>query len=387
MLIIVGVVSGIYGLVDSARTLGALTGPSDLALSPDGRVVVVENRYLQVLDADGVRTESVPLARLGIDGFVRDLHFANDGRLYIADESRGIRRCRTDGWTCNTLTYEPGVAAPLRTYKFALDESAGRILVTDAARHQISVFTMDGQHVHTTRGEATPLCFPNAIVIDWDGLVLVADTNNHRVVAFDPAIETQLRPRWSLYTADVYGSERTCHNTSRLLPEKSDAWLSRALDFDMTGSPKAIGVAAPGRVWPTEVKRDRRGRLWVINARGDMSFATLLRYETRHAAPDAIELGEGSDPTALLALEDAMIVADFFGFALLKIGADGRAQSFARGEYADELEQKRERYARARSVRKLCVGALSASLFFVLAVFLTHTALNRKRALAWTPER
>jgi hypothetical protein len=74
-------------------------------------------------------------------------------------------------------------------------------------------------------------------------------------------------------------------------------------------------------------------------------------------------------------------------FALLKIGADGRAQSFAQGEYADELEQKRERYARARSVRKLCVGTLSASLFFVLAVFLTHTALNRKRALTWTPER
>lgn len=89
-------------------------------------------------------------------------------------------------------------------------------------------------------------------------------------------------------------------------------------------------------------KRQRYREVW-----GDMSVATLSRYETRHAAPDTVELGAEADPTALLALEDAMIVADFFGFALPRSSEDGRAQRFAQGVYADEFERKRERHTRS----------------------------------------
>lgn len=110
--------------------------------------------------------------------------------LYVGDElwraeptTNSISRLRNGSW-------EAVVNGGKRfrgAFKFAVDLTSGEIFVTDSSNHTIHQFMMDGSYVRSFGREGKApgeLKFPNSILFDRDGNLIVVNTNCFRVDVF-----------------------------------------------------------------------------------------------------------------------------------------------------------------------------------------------------------
>jgi predicted membrane-bound mannosyltransferase/sugar lactone lactonase YvrE len=127
----------------------------------------------------------------------RDLAFAPDGTLYVADtDNHRIQHLNRDGSVLHTWGSFADIsqgAAPGGTFYepwgIAVDED-GFVYVADTWNHRVQKFTPEGEFVKMWGyfGQAEqPDAFwgPRDVAIDPQGRVLVSDTGNKRIVSFD----------------------------------------------------------------------------------------------------------------------------------------------------------------------------------------------------------
>ncbi len=165
--------------------------PEPLAVDrdPAGRVYVLDRRNRGVLVLDSELSPLVERCRVGI--FVEPEALALDAagaRCAISDPGAGL---------VHVLPTEPGAEGALALGSDAglvapsgvAFDGAGRLYVTDAARHEVVVFDPAGSVVRRWgraglgRGEFLE---PRGILLDGRGRVVVLDHANHRAQVFTP---------------------------------------------------------------------------------------------------------------------------------------------------------------------------------------------------------
>lgn len=105
--------------------------------------------------------------------------------LWLGDYAgKTVKRLRNDAFE----TVIDGSGRFHGAFKFAVDPEAGQIFVVDSANHQVLSFGMDGRNVGSFgsvgKGEGE-LLFPNTVVFDPQGRLLIVNTNAGRVDMFE----------------------------------------------------------------------------------------------------------------------------------------------------------------------------------------------------------
>lgn len=168
------------------------TTPIGVASSPDGsRIYVAQSggaRAVAIFDASGNRLGlAQPPASTGAEHV--PVYLAIDplsGQLYVSDRPTGkVFVYDRDGG----YMHELALAAPIAGWQpigLAFD-AAGSLYVADIAalNPRVEKFDRAGNLVQTF-GEGDGLSFPNGLAIDKVGNVIVADSNNGRLLAYRP---------------------------------------------------------------------------------------------------------------------------------------------------------------------------------------------------------
>jgi DNA-binding beta-propeller fold protein YncE len=120
-----------------------------------------------------------------------------EGRIYVAEPLLSRLICFSSR---GTILWEKGgnksrkIGIP---FDLAVDNVARLLFVTDAFRHQIVVYTLDGKELGRAGKlgrEEGEFAFPRGICFSPNGVLYVADSNNQRVQAFKINVETLLSP-------------------------------------------------------------------------------------------------------------------------------------------------------------------------------------------------
>ena len=211
--------SGTQGSTDASGSAASFSGPSGVAVTREGIIYVADtlnNRIRKVTPAGVVTT----LAGSGVQGSTNGsgsaasfsgptgLAIGPDGNIYVADTNNNrIRKVTPDG-IVTTLAGSgtgafadaplgPGSSASFNGPKGIVIDSDGNIYVADTFNARIRkvtssglVTTLAGSGAATwvdNTGSAASFSSPSGLAIDLDGNIYVADTTNHRIRKVTPA--------------------------------------------------------------------------------------------------------------------------------------------------------------------------------------------------------
>lgn len=278
--------------------LGALTapaGPQALARDGQGGLYVALDRELLRLDAVGRLKDRRSAAGLGLAD-ITALAPGEGGTLFLYDGGgRRVHRCATETWTC--APFSP-VALDLdrnvqMAWRFGPDR---RLLLSDNTRHRL--LALDGNGVRLPLPGAR-WDFPNQVSTEG-GAALLAESDRHRIVEFDPVANRQT----------------------------SIALSTRARPYRF-------------------VRRDQHW--WVIEAGVTLQRADLRHYRDGQVTTVATGL---RDATALVDTGLNILVAGREDWRLVAIDPDtGSAQDFGSTALREEFRARRQAMVAAREER------------------------------------
>lgn len=200
-----------------------LSEPEGMVVLPDGSILIAEQGKNRISRFDPASQQLTPLlqltnktGQLGVDGIVLDSSAAHSGTLIIPDSPNGnILRASADGKSVTTLAggferptgafvekdgsilvtdenagalsriHPDGSIEKLAAFSIPDDvteDLAGNIFVSalgDHAIHVIPAARQDRTGPHRVTGA---LLDPQAVILDLDGNLVVADTGHHRVI-------------------------------------------------------------------------------------------------------------------------------------------------------------------------------------------------------------
>ena len=159
--------------------------PQGITISPDGHIYVCEgaNHCVCVFDVIGKILFIFGSRGSGDECFdcPEDLCFASDGFLYITDvDNSRISVYDKDGKFIRkfTTTYKP-------TCIDATD--CGHLIVSSFGSHKVMIYTTGGDLVRVFGERGSKLgqfSRPTGVSVDSDGLIYIADRDNHRIQVF-----------------------------------------------------------------------------------------------------------------------------------------------------------------------------------------------------------
>ncbi|MGH2607088.1 MAG: NHL repeat-containing protein, partial [Anaerolineales bacterium] len=195
---------------------GQFQNPRDLAFAPDGTLYVADtfNHRIQHLAADGSvlhtwgRFANIELSMAPGGTFNEPwgIAVAADGRVYVADTwNHRVQWFTPEGrflGMVGTFGQAETVEAMWGPRDVAID-AQGRFFVADTGNKRIVVFDRDGSAVGAFGGRGVLpglLDEPVGLALDPDGRLLVADTWNQRIQAFDGSVDAgfPVLSEWSL---------------------------------------------------------------------------------------------------------------------------------------------------------------------------------------------
>jgi DNA-binding beta-propeller fold protein YncE len=177
-----------------AFSIYGVTQPLGVAVSRNGdRIYVTESggqRLVRIFGRDGkqVGTLTPPAAPSG--GHIPVYIAVNPvtDEVYVSDRmSAAILVYGKDGAYRRTFAPKGDLGKAWSPLGLAFDRQ-GRLVVTDvrsSGGHRVLVFSPDGT-LQRSLGEGLGLSYPNGVVVDDRGVVVVCDSNNARVLLFAP---------------------------------------------------------------------------------------------------------------------------------------------------------------------------------------------------------
>ena len=176
-----------------AFSVYGVTAPTGVAVSADGSRIYVtqteQDAKVLILDRDGrVLAAAAPPASTGTEHTPVYVALSpTSGDLYVSDRPAGsIYVFSADG--LYRRTFDPGLAlVGWQPLGLSFDQQ-GDLFVTDVSGpyHRIHEFGPDGALLRTI-GSAGLFNFPNGVAADSAGNTYVSDSNNGRLVVFDPS--------------------------------------------------------------------------------------------------------------------------------------------------------------------------------------------------------
>jgi len=214
---VTGMERGAHVAPEPIATLGAevLVEPVALAVDAAGETVFVADRAAQrilALDVESGAHRVLAGHGVGAGAVVLPRAVALDpasGALLVGDAfGAQVRDPETERWTRLALEGVVRVDAIA-----ALGDGTGRLVVADGARQTIEVFDADGARVaRLSEWGAFPgqVSSPGGVAMA-DGLAFVADTENHRVQAFDPGADEALAYRFGVHAIEPGEGDGALH--------------------------------------------------------------------------------------------------------------------------------------------------------------------------------
>lgn len=303
-----------------------LGGPAQLVRAPSGHVYIQVRNHLLQHDPQGGFVRRIDLAKLGVNRVIGGIAFFPNGdllvrrgsdprgfldnlRAYLRVESKrtifdpepnaGLARCDLQSMRCGPYGVPP---LDFRSTFHAFVEPGGEaIYFSDTARHTLRKFSADGKQLASI---ASGLRFPNQLLVN-DGRLLVADTNNHRLAAFETS-GTGLPETGS--SIDVIPEEATSR----------------------------------GERWPTHFAQVA-GRWWVNNMRSNLRNGGVYVFDEDWRFVERLALPDDADPIAILTFGTGALVSDWDNLRVYRLDAAGRRlDDFSSAGLEDLLRDTRE---------------------------------------------
>lgn len=285
VVVILGFVAVIANSLRISLRSDGIHGPTVLTTDAAGRIYLNIATTLHVLDDSGNLRESIPLAAFGLQGVtLTDLLALPDGRLLIGSSAPPkILACDLPERRCTSFL-QPGTH-PVSAFKMAWDADRRHLLVVDGERHRVLVYDRDGKLIQESRGGRRGLRLPNTLLLTGGkaGDAVIADTNQHRLVALD---------------AETLSMER------REIPLDNSSGSFR-------------------RVWPTDFTLTTDQRYWVILDNDLLKHGDVIRFDATGQPLQRLDLPPDWDPIRLRARPHDVLLAGYDSVELVSISLDG----------------------------------------------------------------
>ena len=319
-----------------------IVGPDHIAAGAERVYVHVNGELLVLSDAGELVERRRTPALIGGESLI-DMRVLDDGRLLLARRlPSALFECDPASWVCNETAR--AIAGKFHDqFKVAFDPASGGFYFSD--------FT--GRLWHLPQAEAEPkrmatdsrVDHPNDIALDEAGRLWIADSGNHRLVAYQRGDGDQ----WKLSYE---------HDARNPFADAMRSW------------PMMLVMASDGNWWVAQP--DPRGQR-----------ADLVIYHPERGAIAKVPLPEGGEPVDLARAGDAMIVTDRDRFRLYRVEVASRsAVEFGDAHVRAVLAHQRKLRSRFESGSD---GALVALIVFgVLMVLAAFMATPRDQR--WTKQ-
>lgn len=352
--ILVGLALCLAGFLRGLAIDGSFVGISAMRAMPDGRLAVVANHALHVLDASGRRLARQPLQALGLDDDPNDMDWTVDGQgrieaWFFDDSVPRVVRCAWEPQGqllagCATAMAGAQLKAnPVsRAVHLAVDRAGERVFVADANGQRVQVFDLAGKRVAVSEPGELSLFFPNRLRYLGNDTLVIADNDHHRLV-------------WA-----------------RVEPGKAPR-LVRSLDVS------AHPQARSGRNKVTDMALGPLGTVWMIAMKSGQKDGDVLVFDGDRPVARA-GLPAGADPIVIESLGDAAVVADFSRVQLYRVDARGQwLGEFGDGAFAGEMAPLK---ALSGQVAWWTRGSLAAGGLVILAGLLLAWRYGERPARA-----
>ena len=309
-----------------------LSGPAQLLRSPTGHIYIqIQDQLLEHDDA-GSFTRRIDLSDVGVETVIGGMAFFPNGDLLVRrgrdtrgifdglraygrrenttdirseDPDIGLARCSLATMSCESFG-SPALDFKA-TFSAFVDARNEVVYVSDTSRHALRMFSFDGHEIATPR---KGLRFPNELLVH-DGMLLVADTNHHRIALLDH------------------------------------------VDNDLTGELIEINVVPPeatsrGERWPSHLALVG-DRWWVNNMRNDMRDGGVYVFDGEFKFEERLPLPAGADPIAILPFGQGALISDWDNDRVHYVAASGELlgdfESPGLGATLAETRDQRRSYA------------------------------------------
>ena len=163
---------------------GQLKYPLGIDVSANGQLYVANqyNYCVSVFREDGTFIRRIGRRKLR---YPRDVLVHSSGLVYVADgDNHHIAVFSQKGELIRTIGSRGGGKGEFEyPSSLAVSPDGHHLYVSDCNNHRVHVFTLEGQYVRDF--DTGQLKSPNGLTVTSDGSVLVADTDNNCIAAFD----------------------------------------------------------------------------------------------------------------------------------------------------------------------------------------------------------
>lgn len=363
-LLLGGVASVIYHAATAVPDFGLTT-----AVTTESGLWASSSRELVRLDRQEQIVQTLPWRSVGVAQGAADLVPLDEQTLLVGDfESGEILRCDLAKIHCAPLpVFEERDFRFKRTFKFVLAPDGETILAADTARHRLVQLAIDSADMTEID---LALCFPNRIRIGPAQQLVLADTNNHRLLEWSSWQHWRDQPPQTHSLIAAEHKARDCRE-SRV----DNAYLERPVAI-LEGPPSLPG-ARRGRIWPTDFDWHSDGTLWVMVGDADLRYPDLLLFDSRWRLRDIVSLPADLDLIQVLGYADEMLLLDPAKNTLLVSNDRGDiVRRLAPNELEVRVAGLRERYEALQA-------RLQWSVSLVVICLLLTLVLSRRLARQW----
>ena len=319
--------------------------PSFIAYSESQGVIFGTDKNLYITDERGSLLSQFQVQDLGLSEYMSDL-LVVDEKLYIADaKSHWIYKCPLPLKECKRIAKVPYLRG-IEALKIAFSPDKTHFYVSSSSKHKIDYFNAQGDHLYELPLESR-LRYPNSLAVTKEGVLIVADTNNHRVV----------------------GLEHKDRKTKEL-------W---EIEFEGKYS------------WPVYLALDKQETLWVASLDGFLEEGEILVIDdVYNPIQREIPSLKSLKPKQLQAMGETMLIADAQSFRFYQSDLYSRAlREFGDRAFTTELQTlyEQKEFYETQITLSQALMILSILLLVIAAILEYKKAENKNSVFTTAPIR
>ena len=355
--ILMGLFICVAGFMRGVQIDNSFAGISAMRALPDGKLAVVANHALHVLDASGARLARQPLSALGMQDDPNDMDWTVDaqGRVeawFFDDSVPRVVRCSWDDGKGGLVQCAAAMSGPQlkandrsRAVHLAVDRAGGRVFIADAQGHRFQVFDLAGKRLGSSGRESVSLLYPNRLRFLGDDTLVIADNDHHRLV-------------WAK------------------VPPGQAPKVLRTLDA------KAHPQARSNRTKVTDMAFAPSGAMWMMAMKQGQKDGDILVFDGDRPLVRA-DLPPDADPIVIESLGSHAVVGDYSLVKLYRIDAAGKyLGDFGDGAFASEMVPLQ---ALSRESSRWTTGSLVGGGLVILAGLLLGWRYSEKPSRGGKP--